>query len=134
LSHERTRAASTADGAPIGTRERLVAVELDGQRHEVRLHTTEPPWAELSRRHKERSKGLTGTETGAVVSPMQGIVLAVSVADGDAIEAGGLLCVVEAMKMENEIVSHRDGIVSNLGVSAGQQVSQGQLICVVTSS
>jgi len=133
LSHKRTSVASNVDGAPVGTRERLVAVELDGRRHEVRVHTTEPPWAALSRRHKERSKGLTGAATGAVLSPMQGTVLTVSVADGDAIEAGGLLCVVEAMKMENEIVSHRDGVVSSLGVSAGEQVSQGQLICVVTS-
>jgi acetyl-CoA/propionyl-CoA carboxylase biotin carboxyl carrier protein len=62
---------------------------------------------------------------------MQGTVLAVSVADGDAIQAGGLICVVEAMKMENEIIAHRDGIVSGLGVSVGQQVSNGQLICVV---
>jgi len=57
----------------------------------------------------------------------------VNVADGDAITAGGLICVVEAMKMENEIVSHRDGMVAQLSVAAGQQVSNGQLICVVTS-
>jgi len=132
-SHERTEVAVSSDGA-IGTRQQLVAVELDGRRHEVRLHTAEPPWAELARRHKERSKGLAGAETGAVVSPMQGTVLAVSVADGDAIHAGGLICVVEAMKMENEIVSHRDGVVSGLGVAAGQQISSGQLICVVTSA
>jgi acetyl-CoA/propionyl-CoA carboxylase, biotin carboxylase, biotin carboxyl carrier protein len=124
-------AASFSDGSRGSTRERLVAVELDGVRHEVRLHTAEPPWAGLARRHRERSKGLTGPETGAVLSPMQGTVLAVNVSDGDEIQAGGLICVVEAMKMENEILAHRDGIVSGLGVAAGQQVSNGQLICVV---
>ena len=132
VSGEKTGVAVSSGGA-IGTRQQLVAVELDGRRHEVRLHTAEPPWAELARRHKERSKGLAGADTGAVVSPMQGTVLAVNVADGDAIQAGGLICVVEAMKMENEIVSHRDGIVTGLGVAAGQQVANGQLICVVTS-
>ena len=125
--------ASFSDGVGDGTRERLVAVEVDGRRHEVRLHTAEPPWAGLARRHRERSTGLTGPETGAVLSPMQGTVLAVSVADGDAIQAGGLICVVEAMKMENEIVAHRDGVVSGLGVAAGEQVSNGQLICVVAN-
>jgi acetyl-CoA/propionyl-CoA carboxylase biotin carboxyl carrier protein len=130
----RAGAASLSDGAGNRTRERLVAVEIDGRRHEIRLHTTEPPWAELARRHSERSKGLTGSETGAVLSPMQGTVLAVSVADGDAIQAGNLICVVEAMKMENEIVAHRDGVVSGLGVAAGEQISSGQLICVVTNS
>jgi acetyl-CoA/propionyl-CoA carboxylase biotin carboxyl carrier protein len=132
LSHEQDSAASFSDGSRGSTRERLVAVELDGRRHEVRLHTAEPPWAMLARRHRERSKGLTGSESGAVLSPMQGTVLAVNVADGDAIPAGGLICVVEAMKMENEIVAHREGIVSGLGVAAGAQVSNGQLICVVT--
>ncbi|HEU0248946.1 MAG TPA: acetyl-CoA carboxylase biotin carboxylase subunit [Gaiellaceae bacterium] len=120
------------DGSRGRTREHLIAVELDGRRHEVRIHTAEPPWADLARRHRERSKGLTGAGTGAVSSPMQGTVLAVNVADGDAIEAGGLICVVEAMKMENEIVSHRDGVVSGLSVRPGQQVSHGQLICVVS--
>ena len=124
---------SFSDGVGDGTRERLVAVEVDGRRHEVRLHTAEPPWAGLARRHRERSTGLTGPETGAVLSPMQGTVLAVSVVDGDAIQAGGLICVVEAMKMENEIVAHRDGVVSGLGVAAGEQVSNGQLICVVAN-
>ena len=131
-SRERTDVGLSSDGSRGRTRERLVAVELDGRRHEVRLQTAEPPWADLARRHKERSKGLAGAETGAVSSPMQGTVLAVNVADGDAIEAGGLICVVEAMKMENEIVSHRDGVVSGLTVSPGEQVTHGQLICVVS--
>jgi len=131
-SREKTDVGLSSDGSRGRTRERLVAVEVDGRRHEVRLQTAEPPWADLARRHKERSKGLTGSETGAVSSPMQGTVLAVNVADGDAIEAGGLICVVEAMKMENEIVSHRDGVVSGLTVSPGEQVTHGQLICVVS--
>ena len=131
-SREKTDVVTSQDGSGGRSRERVVAVELDGRRHEVRLHTAEPPWADLARRHRERSKGLTGAESGAVSSPMQGTVLSVNVAEGDAIEAGGLICVVEAMKMENEIVSHRDGVVSALSVTPGQQVSHGQLICVVS--
>ena len=131
---ERADVIAPADGRPAATRERRVAVELDGRRHEIRIHTAEPPWAELARRHRKRSKDLTGEDTGAVVSPMQGTVLDVEVADGDAIAAGGLICVVEAMKMENEIVSHRDGVVSGLSVAAGQQVTHGQLVCVVADA
>jgi acetyl-CoA/propionyl-CoA carboxylase biotin carboxyl carrier protein len=123
----------SADGSRGSGRERVLAIELDGRRHEVRLQTPEPPWADLARRHRERRKGLTGSETGAVASPMQGTVLAVGVADGDMIEAGGLICVVEAMKMENEIVSHRAGVVRGLSVKPGEQVSHGQLICVVST-
>ena len=134
LSHVNTRIVSTSDGGTVNTRERLIAVEVDGRRHEIRLHTAEPPWADAARRHMERSKGLSADETGAVTSPMQGTVLAVSVAEGASIRAGALICVLEAMKMENEIVSHRDGVISELSVVPGQQVSHGQLICVVKRS
>ena len=62
---------------------------------------------------------------------MQGLVLAVHVADGDRVATGDLLCVVEAMKMENEIVAHRDGVVADLAVAPGQQVVHGELICLL---
>jgi acetyl-CoA/propionyl-CoA carboxylase biotin carboxyl carrier protein len=62
---------------------------------------------------------------------MQGTVLSVAVADGEHIAAGALICVVEAMKMENEIVAHRAGIVARLSVTPGAQVASGQLICLV---
>ncbi len=123
--------ALATDGRPGSTRERRLVVELDGRRHELRVHTQEPPWAELARRHRERRKGLTGEESGAVLSPMQGTVLGVEVAEGQPVETGGLICVIEAMKMENEIVAHRDGVVSELTVTPGQQVAHGDLICVV---
>jgi acetyl-CoA/propionyl-CoA carboxylase biotin carboxyl carrier protein len=134
FSHRTTRVVSGPDGVggpPAATRERLVSVEVDGARHEIRIHTTAPPWADLGRRHKERSKGLTGEASGAVRSPMQGLVLAVAVTEGERIEPGGLICVIEAMKMENEITAQRGGLVRALAVSAGQQVVHGQLICTL---
>ncbi|CAN5679489.1 acetyl-CoA carboxylase biotin carboxylase subunit [soil metagenome] len=132
LSHKRTRVERTADG--VGrTRARVLEVELDGRRHEIRVHAPEPAWAELARRHKERGKGLGGEATGAIVSPMQGTVLEVAVGDGDEIEAGALICVVEAMKMENEIVAHRAGLVAGLRVAPGDQVADGDLICVIAA-
>ena len=65
---------------------------------------------------------------------MQGVVLDVAVSDGDRVDAGDLICVVEAMKMENEITAHGSGVVSELGVVAGQQVVHGQLICVLADA
>jgi acetyl-CoA/propionyl-CoA carboxylase biotin carboxyl carrier protein len=106
-------------------------VEVDGRLHEVRVHAPEPPWAELARRYRERAKGLTGGTTDSVTSPMQGTVLQVDVAEGDQVAAGQVICVVEAMKMENPIVAHRDGVVTRLGVAEGDQVTNGQLICTV---
>jgi acetyl-CoA/propionyl-CoA carboxylase, biotin carboxylase, biotin carboxyl carrier protein len=133
LSHRTTSISPGADGRASATRGQVVEVEIDGRRHEVRVHAPEPPWAVLARRHKERRKGLSAEASGAVSSPMQGTVLDVRVADGDRIEAGALICVVEAMKMENEITSHRDGVVTGLRVAAGQAIAHGDLICVIES-
>jgi acetyl-CoA/propionyl-CoA carboxylase biotin carboxyl carrier protein len=114
---------------------RVVPVEVDGRRYEVGLLAPEPPWRELARRRKDRGRSgghAAGAARDAVVSPMQGTVLAVEVADGDSVQAGQVLCVVEAMKMENEITAHRDGVVRELSVVPGAPVQTGQVICVVT--
>ncbi len=133
FSYRTTTVSGNADGV-LPTIPRLVGVEVDGRAYDVRLHVTEPPWADLARRRRARAAGdgdVAGD--GAVVSPMQGTVLTVAVADGEPVEAGQLLCVVEAMKMENEIVAPRVGVVRDLAVSVGAAVASGQLVCVVAA-
>jgi acetyl-CoA/propionyl-CoA carboxylase biotin carboxyl carrier protein len=131
LSHQTTSVARPPDGAT--TRSRTASIELDGRRFDVTLVVPEPAHAELARRRRERMRhtGGHGQAREAVVSPMQGTVLAVRVAEGDAVEPGQVLCVVEAMKMENEITAHRPGKVAELSVAPGQPVTTGQVICVV---
>jgi acetyl-CoA/propionyl-CoA carboxylase, biotin carboxylase, biotin carboxyl carrier protein len=130
LSHEATTIERPADGR---LRERLLEVELDGRRYEVKMLQPEPPHAELARRRRDRAAGggQHGAAKEAVVSPMQGTVLAVEVTEGEDVRAGQVICVVEAMKMENEITAHRQGTVSQLSVAAGEPVTTGQVICVV---
>jgi acetyl-CoA/propionyl-CoA carboxylase biotin carboxyl carrier protein len=125
-------AVAAIDGRGSGVGQ-VVAVEIDGRRHEIRLEPAEPPWVELARRHRERSTGLSGDAAGTITSPMQGTVLSVAVTEGASVAAGDLICVVEAMKMENEIVSAADGVVSGLAVAPGDQVSNGQVICVLAT-
>jgi len=116
-------------------RPRVTPVEVDGRRYEVTVLEPEPPWAELARRRRERAAaGAGGAGTEAVVCPMQGTVLKVDMADGDEVEAGQVICVVEAMKMENEIVAHRTGTIAGLSVSAGSAVANGQVICLVVDA
>lgn len=61
-------------------------------------------------------------------SPIQGAVLSVAVKAGDQVKKGQTLVVIEAMKLENEIVSDKDGIISEVLVSEGQTVNSGQVL------
>jgi acetyl-CoA/propionyl-CoA carboxylase biotin carboxyl carrier protein len=90
----------------------------------------EPLWAELARRRRARVAQSRHGE-GEIVSPIQGTVLAVGVSEGDTVEPGQLVCVVEAMKMENEVHARTAGTVTDLGVAVGQQVRAGDVICIV---
>jgi acetyl-CoA/propionyl-CoA carboxylase, biotin carboxylase, biotin carboxyl carrier protein len=131
---ERTPPARAAlDGAPgLPT---TVPVEVGGRRFEVTVVRPEPAHRELARRRRERAGGTGGRHhlaaRDALVSPMQGTVLAVEVSEGEEVRAGQVVCVLEAMKMENEITAHRDGRVSELSVEPGASVSTGQVICVI---
>jgi acetyl-CoA/propionyl-CoA carboxylase biotin carboxyl carrier protein len=106
--------------------------EVDGRRVQVKVLVPEPPYRGLARRRRERAAGgANGAGSNTVVSPMQGSVLSVKVAEGDVVEIGQVICIVEAMKMENEVAAHRGGTVTELAVTAGQPVTTGQTICVI---
>jgi acetyl-CoA/propionyl-CoA carboxylase biotin carboxyl carrier protein len=129
LSHVTTSLAGRADGATaLPTRERLVAVEVDGRGYDVRVHVTQPPWTELARRRRGRGRAAGGDASGSVHSPMQGTVLDVKVTEGDRVDLGSVLVIVEAMKMENEIAAPRSGVVRSLAVTAGAAVAAGELL------
>jgi acetyl-CoA/propionyl-CoA carboxylase biotin carboxyl carrier protein len=123
-------------GSPAAARGKTVehvrVVEVAGRRFEVRIADPEPEWRELARRRRERTRTGGGASGDAVLSPMQGTVLSVPVAEGDTIETGQVICIVEAMKMENEVRSHRAGTVERLSVAPGQPVTTGEIICLVT--
>jgi len=130
LSHLTTKVPAASDGRVQG---RNIQAEVEGRRFEITLLEPEPPHAELARRRRHRAQqGHHGAARDAIVTPMQGTVLAVEVAEGDEVEPGQVVCVVEAMKMENEITSPRAGTVSELSVEPGQPVTTGQVICLVT--
>src|SRR5919197_1295760 len=121
---ENGRVVAPPETVAAAMRESVRTVEVDGRRFEVRLLRPEPAFAELARRRRERAGGggATGAGKDAVVSPMQGTVLAVEVAEGDEVEAGQVICIVEAMKMEKEGHAHRGGRITELSVSGGEPV------------
>ena len=116
-------------------REQISTVELEGRRFEVTTLVPEPPYAELARRRRERSAAAAhGAAKDAVTTPMQGTVLAVEVSEGDAVHAGQVICIVAAMKMENEITAPRHGTVTELSVEPGQPVTTGQVVCIIAQN
>jgi acetyl-CoA/propionyl-CoA carboxylase biotin carboxyl carrier protein len=131
FSHKATTLAAASDGALSG---RATVAEVDGRRIAVKVLVPEPPYRELARRRRERAAAGAGPGSDAVASPMQGTVLDVKVADGDEVEAGAVICIVEAMKMENEVAAHRSGVIADVAVSPGQAVTAGQRICTIESA
>jgi acetyl-CoA/propionyl-CoA carboxylase, biotin carboxylase, biotin carboxyl carrier protein len=118
--------------------EREYAVEVSGRKFEVKVigaafapnGASAVGAARKAPRRERRSGGGTGAP-GELVSPIQGTVLRVAVEQGAEVEEGALICVVEAMKMENEITAPTSGRVEQLGVSEGGSIATGDTIAVI---
>jgi acetyl-CoA/propionyl-CoA carboxylase biotin carboxyl carrier protein len=111
------------------TRPTDILVEVDGHRVPVRIFderreaAPRPPSAHEAR-HGEHVHG-------EVRSQMQGTILKVLIEKGQDVRAGDVICILEAMKMENHVTTTRDGEVTELPIRAGQVVEAGQLLAVI---
>ncbi|MEA2368064.1 MAG: acetyl-CoA/propionyl-CoA carboxylase, biotin carboxylase, biotin carboxyl carrier protein, partial [Thermoleophilaceae bacterium] len=121
--------------------ERSYAVEVSGRRFDVKVIGAAPSGdgagsaavagaAKSAPRRRERG-GNTAGAAGEILSPLQGTVLRVAVEKGAEVEAGALVCVIEAMKMENEITAPAAGKVEELNVTEGASVGSGDTIAVI---
>ncbi len=120
-----------ADGATESGAEPLAGeefvVEVNEKRFTVRV--AEARRQRTARTRTGRQGG--GAAEGAVISPMHGVVLRVAVERGQPVAAGALLMIVEAMKMENEIVAPRAGVVASLGATVGATVDVGTVLATI---
>jgi acetyl-CoA/propionyl-CoA carboxylase, biotin carboxylase, biotin carboxyl carrier protein len=82
-------------------------------------------------KRERKGGGGPSASSESLSSPLQGTVLKVAVEQGAAVEEGDLICVIEAMKMENEITAHRSGKVTTLNVSEGAAVTSGDVLAVI---
>jgi acetyl-CoA/propionyl-CoA/long-chain acyl-CoA carboxylase, biotin carboxylase, biotin carboxyl carrier protein len=80
---------------------------------------------------RERKAGGAAASGNDVVAPLQGSIFKVEVAEGDEVEEGALLVVIEAMKMENEITAHKAGKVTSLAVEVGGSIDAGDAIATI---
>ena len=87
-----------------------------------------------TRKRGSRSSSGAGASGDTLVSPLQGTVLKVAVELGAVVEEGALICVIEAMKMENEITAHRSGTVTELPAAVGASVATGDTLAVIVAA
>jgi acetyl-CoA/propionyl-CoA/long-chain acyl-CoA carboxylase, biotin carboxylase, biotin carboxyl carrier protein len=125
------------EGAEVVARD--YKVEVSGKLFDVKVigeavaGTAAPAAGGKKQPPKRERKGGGGPSASseALPSPLQGTVLKVAVEQGAEVNEGDLICVIEAMKMENEITAHRSGKVTTLNVSEGAAVSSGDVIAVI---
>ena len=104
-----------------------VIAEINGHRFEVLVHAPEP----VHKRHRAK-KGAAGGATGdGLLAPMQGTVVKIAVSEGDRVEKGDLVFVLEAMKMEQPLTAHKSGVISKLIVEFGETVASGTALCQI---
>ncbi len=82
-------------------------------------------------KRERKAGGASSASSESLPSPLQGTVLKVAVEQGAEVSEGDLICVIEAMKMENEIAAHRSGKVTALNVAEGAAVSSGDVLAVI---
>ncbi|WP_411964148.1 propionyl-CoA carboxylase biotin carboxylase/biotin-carboxyl carrier subunit [Haloferax sp. YSMS24] len=125
--------------------ERTFSVEVNGKRFEVSLEERGAPAIPVggaaasskpSTPRKRRDDGdddqqIIEGDGESVTAEMQGTILAVEVAEGDDVEPGDTVCVLEAMKMENDVVTERGGTVSQVLVAEGDSVDMGDVLVVI---
>jgi acetyl-CoA/propionyl-CoA carboxylase biotin carboxyl carrier protein len=115
-----------------------VVVEVGGKRLEVVLPegfgaATAAPAAGGGKKRKRTPSGAGSTAAGgdALTSPMQGTIVKVTVSDGDTVEAGDPVVVLEAMKMEQPLNAHKAGTITGLSATVGGTVTSGGVICEI---
>jgi len=122
----------TGDNATVATVRKDTTVEVDGRRFAVSLWVPEAASpTRPGRPRSRRSNNSSGGGDGRVAVPMQGTIVKVLVAVGDSVEAGDPVCVLEAMKMENNVTADKSGTVSEVLVASGDSVGSGDLVVVI---
>ena len=120
---------------------RDVTAEVDGRRYQVKLWVPDLGDAVITSAGgagsargsgpKRPKATAAGAGSGTVAVPMQGTIVRVMVAEGDAVEVGQTVCVLEAMKMENNVNAEKAGTVKEVRVQAGESVGPGDVIAVI---
>jgi acetyl-CoA/propionyl-CoA/long-chain acyl-CoA carboxylase, biotin carboxylase, biotin carboxyl carrier protein len=133
---------AASDEEADDTVEQTYTVEVSGRKFDVRVigppfggsvNGAAPAAAPKPQRAQRADSG-GGAGADELVSPLQGNMWKIVVEQGQEVEEGQLVCIIEAMKMENEITAHKAGVVEQLAVKEGDPVTSGAVIAVIKSS
>ncbi|MGH2663831.1 MAG: biotin/lipoyl-containing protein, partial [Actinomycetota bacterium] len=102
---------------------------VDGRRVPVRVWGDDVPTAPAP--PEKSAHTAHGHLADTITAPMQGTILEVMVEEGQEIEAGDVVCILEAMKMENHIACTHDAVVGSVSVATGDVVELGQVLFVL---
>jgi acetyl-CoA/propionyl-CoA/long-chain acyl-CoA carboxylase, biotin carboxylase, biotin carboxyl carrier protein len=133
---EQAEAPEVPDGAEVVARD--YKVEVAGKLFDVKVigeaaagGAAPAAGGKKPPKRERKSGGGASASSESLPSPLQGTVLKVAVEQGAEVAEGDLICVIEAMKMENEIAAHRSGKVTALNVAEGAAVSSGDVLAVI---
>ena len=130
--------AGTVDSPDAATERETVTVEVDGKRLAVTLPaglgaSARPASNGSAKPSRKRERATAGGASGdAVAAPMQGTIVKVAVEEGQAVQAGDLIVVLEAMKMEQPLTAHKAGTVTGLEAAVGTTVPTGTVLCQIS--
>ena len=128
----------TVDSPDAADDRETVTVEVDGKRLAVTLPaglgaSARPVSSGAGKPGRKRERATGGGASGdAVAAPMQGTVVKVAVEEGQAVQAGDLIVVLEAMKMEQPLTAHKAGTVTGLEATVGTTVPTGTVLCQIS--
>ncbi|MCR5636546.1 MAG: acetyl-CoA carboxylase biotin carboxyl carrier protein subunit [Clostridiales bacterium] len=107
-------------------------VKVNGNLYEIEIEEIDAASAAQSASKAAPAQSSAPANGEKVTAPMPGNILSVKVSNGQSVKKGDLLMVLEAMKMENEIMAPCDGKISSLNVQKGSTVNSGDLLCSIT--
>ena len=109
---------------------KVYKVKVNGKVYEVELEAVSENASSIATPSAPQAP-VAGGAGQDVAAPMQGTILDVKVKAGDAVKKGQVVAVLEAMKLENEVVSPFDGVVKQVLVSKGQKVNNGDKLLII---